>query len=237
MTSKTNLLSILLLFISIGLLVPGVTQPMLTITGTMDKAKLKDTGIDILADSMVSGQSDDPQQQAAAKERVKQMIGGVTMMLGMSNISGEIEAYQKTRSIVGTVEDLYNSGNAVVAFLVGLFSVVIPTIKLLMTTVAIWMRNQLKKQTLVTINSLLSKWSMADVFVVATIVTYMAANASSNTGLLEFQSAFEVGFYYFVGYCVFSIFASQLMQYTMKATFARTTPNNYKKAPEQKSPV
>lgn len=213
MTNKTNLLSIFLLVVAIALLIPGISQPMLTITGTMDKAQLKETGIDILADSMVSEQ--DPQQQSAARERVKKMINGVTFMLGMSNISGEVEAYRKTRSILGTIEDLYHSGNGIVAFMVGLFSVVIPTFKLLMTLIATLIRDHLRKQSLVTVNSLLSKWSMADVFVIATIVTYMAANASSDTGLLTFQSNFEIGFYYFVGYCLFSIAASQWMQHAM----------------------
>lgn len=214
MASKTQLLSVLLLIASIALLVPGITQPMLTITGTMDKAKLKDTGIDILADSMV-GQTQANAEPSAAKERVKKMINGVTRMFGLSDVSGEVEAYRKTRSILGTVEDLYTSGNAVVAFLVMLFSVVIPSIKLLMTFIATFLRSHLRRQNLVAINNFLSKWSMADVFVVATIVTYMAANASNDTGLMRFESAFETGFYYFVGYCIFSIAAAQLMHYTI----------------------
>lgn len=185
---------------------------MLTITGTMDKAKLKETGIDLLAESLVGEKSADPEQQAASMKRVRQMINGMAMMLGVSDISGEIKAYEKTRSILGTVQDLYDSGNIAVAFMVGLFSVVIPTIKILMMLAMTMIRDLVRKQTLIKVNSAMSKWSMADVFVIALIVTYMAANASSNTGLLEFQSSFESGFYYFLTYCVFSIAASQLLQ-------------------------
>ncbi|NQZ10718.1 MAG: paraquat-inducible protein A [Algicola sp.] len=205
---KSALLPIILLLGSLALLIPGITQPMLTITGTMDKAQLKETGIDILAESMVGK---DDTNALASKERVKQMISGVTRMMGMSNITGEFEAYKKTRSISGTVKDLYDSGDMLVAFLVMLFSIVIPAIKILMMLSATLMRHSLTRQRLLTINSLLSKWSMADVFVVALIVTYMAANASGAGGLLTFSSNFEPGFYYFLGYCVFSIGASQLV--------------------------
>jgi hypothetical protein len=205
---KSTLLPIILLLGSLALLIPGITQPMLTITGTMDKAQLKETGIDILAESMVGK---DDTNALASKDRVKQMISGVTRMMGMSNITGEFEAYKKTRSISGTVKDLYNSGDMLVAFLVMLFSIVIPSIKILMMLSATLMRQSLTRQRLLTINSLLSKWSMADVFVVALIVTFMAANASGAGGLLTFSSNFESGFYYFLGYCVFAIAAAQLV--------------------------
>ena len=39
---------IIITIISLALLVPGVTQPMLTLTGTIDKARMTETGIDII---------------------------------------------------------------------------------------------------------------------------------------------------------------------------------------------
>ena len=67
------------------------------------------------------------------------------------------------------------------------------------------------KQQLNSMIGAIGKWSMADVFVVAIIVTYMAGNASAGMGdMLKTQSQFEIGFYYFLGYCIFSI-ASQMM--------------------------
>ncbi len=44
---------LIITIISLALLIPGVTQPMLTLTGTIDKAKMTETGIDIIVDSMV----------------------------------------------------------------------------------------------------------------------------------------------------------------------------------------
>jgi hypothetical protein len=210
MNTKSTLLPVFLLLCSIALLVPGVTQPMLSISGTMDKEQLKNVGIDILADSFVD-ENDEPQAQQASRQRIKSMISSVARMMGMNQVSGEIEAYQKTRSIIGTVTDLYKSGDMLVAFLVMLFSIVIPTIKLLMSLTTLLIRQGKLRSNLMTINGLLSKWSMADVFVVALIVTYMAANASGAGGLLTFDSQFESGFYYFVGYCVFAIAAAQVM--------------------------
>ena len=223
MNLKSTFIPVLLLFASLALLVPGVSEPMLTITATMEKEALKQTGIDILAESITGPSDGDEQAHERAKDRVKSMIEGVTQLMGLSRVEGSIEAYQKTRSIIGTVEDLYHSNNLAVAFLVVFFSVVIPTIKLLMMLAAITMKQSIGRARLTAMNSLMSKWSMADVFVVAMIVTYMAANATSaNGGLLEFNSSFESGFYYFCGYCLFAIGASQWMHYS----FSRQTQSD-----------
>ncbi len=44
---------LIITIISLALLIPGVTQPMLTLTGTIDKSRMTETGIDIIVDSMV----------------------------------------------------------------------------------------------------------------------------------------------------------------------------------------
>ena len=53
---------------------------------------------------------------------------------------------------------------------------------------------------------------MADVFVMAMLVAYMAGSASGEMGeLLTMDSQLEVGFYYFLAYCLFAIAAGSLM--------------------------
>jgi hypothetical protein len=52
---------------------------------------------------------------------------------------------------------------------------------------------------------------MADVLVIAIIVAFMAANASSMGGLLNMDARFEFGFYFFLGYCIFSILSMQVI--------------------------
>ena len=66
---------------------------------------------------------------------------------------------------------------------------------------------------LLKVNGVLSKWSMTDVFVMALLVAYMAGSASGKMGdMLQMHAQLEVGFYWFLAYCVFSIAASALMR-------------------------
>ncbi len=60
--------------------------------------------------------------------------------------------------------------------------------------------------------NLISKWSMADVFVVAVIVAYLAAQATQNMGeIFVLDARFGSGFWFFLGYCLLSIASAQLM--------------------------
>jgi uncharacterized paraquat-inducible protein A len=61
----------------------------------------------------------------------------------------------------------------------------------------------------------IAKWSMADVFVVALFITYLAAMASQTTPgagppLVAFTAQFGAGFYWFAAYCLFSLATQQL---------------------------
>jgi hypothetical protein len=204
---------LIITIISLALLVPGVTQPMLTLTGTIDKAKMTETGIDIIIDSMVGKSMKNGKGKSEKDERgkAKRMVGIITGMLGLNNIEGEIEAYSKTRSIAGTVKELFRSGNGVVGFLVMLFSIVIPVTKILLMLVGAYFHDSKNSRKAFLISSVISKWSMADVFVIAIIVAFMAANASNMGGLLNLGARFEFGFYFFLGYCIFSILSIQVI--------------------------
>ena len=211
---KTPKLSTVLIItiISLALLIPGVTQPMLTLTGTIDKSEMTETGIDIIIDSMVEKSMKRGNEKSEKDERgkAKRMIGMITGMLGLNNIEGEIEAYSKTRSIWGTVKELFRSGNGFVGFLVMLFSIIIPVTKILLMLVGSYFYDSKNSRKAFLISSVISKWSMADVFVIAIIVAFMAANASNMGGLLNLEARFEFGFYFFLGYCIFSILSIQV---------------------------
>ena len=64
----------------------------------------------------------------------------------------------------------------------------------------------------------IAKWSMADVFVVALFITYLAAQASATPTqgpnaappLLKFDARFGPGFYWFAAYCLVSWCHSRL---------------------------
>jgi uncharacterized paraquat-inducible protein A len=59
----------------------------------------------------------------------------------------------------------------------------------------------------------IAKWSMADVFVVAILIAYLAAIASQatpgTTALVAFQAHFGIGFYFFAAYCIFALATQQ----------------------------
>ena len=199
---KQRAFAIVIILISLGLLIPGVTQPILTISGTIDKAQLTQAGIDQIALSLGDN---------SKNGSTRAMISMVSGLLGLNNIEGELEVFKKTRSIWGTVNELYQSGNAMVAGLVMLFSVLVPAIKLSLMLIQQLPVSRAVQHTSAQITHAIAKWSMADVFVVAVMVTYMAGNASANMGqLLQTQAKFEIGFYYFVGYCLLAVFSRYL---------------------------
>jgi hypothetical protein len=204
---------LIITMISLALLIPGVTQPMLTLSGTIDKKEMTDTGIDIIVDSIVEKAMKRGKDKSEKVERGKaeRMIGIMTGMLGLDDLKGEIKAYSKTRSIAGTVKELFRSGNGFVGFLVMLFSVVIPVTKILLMLLAACFRDSKNSRKAFLISSVISKWSMADVLVIAIIVAFMAANASNMGGLLDMDAHFEHGFYFFLGYCIFSILSMQVI--------------------------
>ena len=133
------------------------------------------------------------------------------------NVSGDSPVYDKTRSILGTAEDLWNFGYRFVAILILLFSVVIPAIKSLILIAASFSQSQHR---LLKVNAILGKWSMADVFAMGVIIALLAANAaSSESAVIHFNAELHNGFYWFVAYCLLSNIGSQwLMKFAQKTT-------------------
>ena len=199
MTLPRRLLVLFLILASLGLLYPGITQPVLTLTGTLEKSRIAELGIE-----MIAGEDADPQTRS--------MLTMFSSFLGFDQIEGQITAYNTTRSILGTVEELAATGNLPVALLIVLFSVVIPVFKLCLQAVALALPKAQWRAPLWWLNAGLSKWSMADVYVMAMLVAYMAGSASGQMGdMLTMDAQLQAGFYYFLAYCLFSILAGSLM--------------------------
>ena len=199
MTGTNKILSLLLMVIALGLLYPGVTQPVLTLSGTIEKSELAQLGIE-----MVAGES--------GNDQTRQMLTMVSSFLGLDQIQGQVQAYSSTRSMWGTVKELARSGNVAVAFLRVFFSLVIPIFKLLLQALSLFVSGPDLRRRLLWLNSALSKWSMSDVFVMGLLVAFMAGRASEQVGdLLTMNATLEPGFYFFLAYCLFSIAASALM--------------------------
>ena len=200
MSLKRKLLALLLLAVAVGLLYPGVTQPVLTLTGTVEKSRIAELGIE-----MIAGEGADAQ--------TRQMLGAISSFLGFDQIEGQLEAYRNTRSIWGTVEELARSGNLPVALLIVFFSLVIPLFKLALQLASLFIARDELRAPLLWLNALLSKWSMSDVFVMGILVAYMAGSASGQMGdMLTMYASLESGFYYFLAYCLFAIAAGAVLR-------------------------
>ncbi|WP_024592491.1 MULTISPECIES: paraquat-inducible protein A [unclassified Pseudoalteromonas] len=198
-----NWLSVISVVVALCLLFPGITKPVLTIEGNIDKSKLAQAGIEMLAEE--------------GDGRTRSMLMMFSNMLGLDKLEGEISAYNKTQSILGTVKELASNNNLFVAALVGLFSIVIPSLKLLLQLLYCCLPLNGFKQKLGLVICALSKWSMVDVFVIALIVTYLAGNAHGKSGeLLVMNAQFGEGFWYFSAYCIFAIIASNLIKTSAK---------------------
>lgn len=232
--SRTGVLALVAL--SIVLLVPGLMLPVLTIRGV-----LTPEGIAQMTPVVLEKGLDD--ETIATLERLMnpsvlqfmQLTGGSTRKVIIEQLGprlaealkagvGDFEVYTQTRSIIGAVRNLYDVGSWIPATLILLFSVVVPFTKALLVVFAAFMSNALSRQRVLNFVAAIAKWSMADVFVVALFITYLAAEATQtvpgqqgSAPLLAFDATFGPGFYWFAAYCLFSL-ASQ--QYT--ARLART---------------
>ena len=197
MSKFQKFVGMVLLLVAFGLLIPGITEPILVLHGKVDKAELIEFGKQTLAE--------DPDVPAFVVSLTEKLIDEL-------KIEGELEVFSKSRSITGTVEELYRSGNPLVAFLISLFSIVIPAIKLILLLYSSLVAKSGASRWADNFQKAISKWSMADVFVIAIMVAYLAAAASKDMEeLFTLEAEFSTGFYYFLGYCLLSIFASQLL--------------------------
>lgn len=188
---------IVLLLCAYALLYPGLTEPILTVSGTVEKSKLVEVGKQLIEDS--------PSTPAFVSNMVDMVIDSL-------DVSGTVDAFDKTRSILGTAQELYANNHLLVAILIVAFSVGVPLIKaLILLSVMLPVRNSVKR-ILLSISNAISKWSMADVFVIAIFIAFLAGNGiQESRGLVDFEASLGKGFWFFLGYCLVSILGTQLL--------------------------
>ncbi len=195
MPQRSKWPQLLVIIIALALLIPGLSLPMLSLDGQADKSKFAKTSIELMTED----------------SEVRGLLGSVSAFLGFNELEGQVEIYRKQRSILGTVEDLMQSGNLLVGILIATFSVIIPTLKLLAQAILVFAEGNAAAR-LTRLIDAIGKWSMADVFVVAIIVSYLAGNAKDQMGELFIMHAqLEIGFWFFTGYCLFAIASNMMM--------------------------
>ena len=160
---KTNTVAFALIVLSFILLVPGLLQPLLTISASLE-------------------------------------------FMGVQR-----EIFTETRSIIQTVRSLHESGNDFVAGLILLFSVIVPFAKAITLLVVLALRDIKAKLRLHRFIDSISKWSMADVFLVGVYVAYLSAKATDNL-----DAEIHRGFYLFAAYCLVSIASLHFMRLERK---------------------
>ncbi len=156
---------------------------------------------------------------------------GVTLPMIAIDISGHLKSQlgnfdqtvlHKSQSIIETISELYSRNVNFAATLILLFSFIVPIGKGLLT---VWVctSERAPKRFL----GMISKWSMADVFVVAIFIAYLSTQgqgevATHDISIMGFELAVELGvmvksqllsgFYAFAGYCLLSNLGVALLQ-------------------------
>ncbi|MBE0482354.1 MAG: paraquat-inducible protein A [Bacterioplanes sp.] len=126
----------------------------------------------------------------------------MTVNANLSVLGMKIQLLNETRSIWQTVLFLQEQGYRWIGWMILTFSVIFPAIKAVMI-VWLWLSPSAFRSTLTMV---LSKWSMADVFVVALLIAFFSAQATNNV-----TAQLEDGFYWFTAFCVLSIAAAQCL--------------------------
>ena len=123
--------------------------------------------------------------------------------------------------------EMHRPAMSLVAVLVILFSVVFPTLKMLALSASLFRPSLLKNSRIVKLLAFeLSKWSMADVMVLAIFMSFIAFNGVIESGMAGIREAPAVqqlvlptnsseilpGYYLFIGFCLASIYLSKTLE-------------------------
>ncbi len=133
------------------------------------------------------------------------IVGLIAPMMQMTAykelpVLGEVVFKYEAKSIYSTVQGLFSHGNLIIAGLIALFSIFTPLLK--MSVVGMNLFNvapSLHKKAHDLIH-LLGKWSMADVFVVAIMISIFALDTQDFT-----RAETDLGVYFFSAYCLLSL--------------------------------
>ena len=132
--------------------------------------------------------------------------------------------YYQSKSIMELVQILIKH-NPFVAVLIFSFSIVVPVIKLTASLFVLYSKRLASNKIFVWLVQNISKWSMADVFVVAIFLATLGYKSMINqqmgmltgsehiTGVIDTQtSSVQLGFYFFLAYCLVSIATSGMVK-------------------------
>ena len=116
---------------------------------------------------------------------------------------GDVVLSFESKGVIGSIVKLFDNGDIVVALVIFLFSVLIPVIKTLsLAFVSVFMQSKFAHG-IVGFFKMIGKWSMVDVFVVATFLVYLTVDKGDVS-----RAEVEVGLYFFLAYVIVSMLVS-----------------------------
>ncbi|BAF71028.1 paraquat-inducible protein A [Sulfurovum sp. NBC37-1] len=116
---------------------------------------------------------------------------------------GDVVLSFESKGVIGSISKLFENGDTVVALVILLFSVLIPLFKTFsMMIVSVFMDTPFAHG-IVRFFKMIGKWSMVDVFVVATFLVYLTVNKGDVS-----RAEVEVGLYFFLAYVIVSMLVS-----------------------------
>ncbi len=116
---------------------------------------------------------------------------------------GSIVLSFESKGVIGSIIELFNNGDTVVAWVVLLFSVLIPILKVFSLLFVTVFMQYIFSHSIVKFFKFIGKWSMVDVFVVAVFLVYLTTNNSDVS-----RAEIEVGLYFFLAYVIVAMLLS-----------------------------
>ncbi|MGR3294171.1 MAG: paraquat-inducible protein A [Candidatus Scalindua sp.] len=127
---------------------------------------------------------------------------------------GRMYYYFQSKSVIDLIYVLLESKNYVVAVSIFGFSMLVPFIKLTLSVLLLLSKSFRDSRLVKKVVGRIGKWSMADVFVVATFLSYLSFS-NMNSGI-DTEAKTLVGLYFFLAYCILSIASSQFIELAVK---------------------
>ncbi len=116
----------------------------------------------------------------------------------------DFNLFNEKRSVLGTLQTLWESSNYWPFLLIFLFGIIIPLVKSGFIFYLLLAKKPLVK--VYGFVTAISKWAMADVFAISIFVAFLGARAMENT-----RAFLEPGFYYFSAYVLISAAISMVI--------------------------
>lgn len=138
---------------------------------------------------------------------IKTNVMGFNVDLNVAQkFEGDMIFYYQSKSVLELVQVLFEQRNWLVAISILAFSILFPLFKIIGTILLLFSKNMKDSKVVNWFVKHSGKWSMADVFVVAVFLAFLAFS-NMQVGI-QTTSSVLLGLYFFLAYCVLSIWSS-----------------------------